>query len=821
MKLLKTTSGSSNYCFCRFKHITFGKFAGAATLLLFLIIFTMPSVLPGAILTVKQDGTGDFTQIQEAYMATLSGDTVLVYPGTYIENLHIYKFIDITLTSLFLTTQDRSYINNTIIDGNQTGSCVYIQDTYDKEVTIEGFTLTNGSGHGEGLRGGGIYVNGASSVSVISNIIKNNTAGGGGGIMVNSSNLFISDNIICHNRAFGGGGGICNLYESNIEFDPIHKNSVYLNYAPLAMDISKIIYSGPMDIILDTCTVLEPDYYFIYSHDLLNFPNNDITISVEHGKIEPVNSDLYVNPGTGDDNNDGLTPETALRTVSWACTKIASDSTNPLNIYLMDGIYSPSTNQERFPFNGRSYVSLIGESMENTIFDGDSSYFFYLSSGVQTNFSIKNITMQNTYGLDLQSNKSGCMYFLCCDNATVQNITVKNCQDNKTSGIGFDYPDKLLLKNITIDHLQGGFVFRMGNTEAPGKTFRCDNIVIRDFIPDADPWQTGGEGGGMSVVGNLYEDDRFTGTFSNLQITNGLRIPNPGWGLGTNVVFGITYRAKVNLVNATIGNNTCRGVESIAGHINEGAVVNIYNTIMYGDSLKELGLGSEAGSYFPATANISYSNIEGGEDDIINWQNYHILNWLEGNMDENPQWVGTGDTAYYLQDDSPCINAGTPMFEEGMEPPYIKEENGRYVLYMHNMDTVHLPATDLAGNPRISGGRIDVGAYEFQDTTTAIQQYPAAQSDVSKVSVYPNPFYVHTFVDFSLEQKSQIRITIMDINGKTVKNLIDASLPKGKYKLTWKGDNDYGNTLKTGVYLLNMWMDSEKVSTLKVVKEKY
>ena len=35
--------------------------------------------------TVKTDGTGDYTVIQTAINATTAGDTVLVYPGTYVE----------------------------------------------------------------------------------------------------------------------------------------------------------------------------------------------------------------------------------------------------------------------------------------------------------------------------------------------------------------------------------------------------------------------------------------------------------------------------------------------------------------------------------------------------------------------------------------------------------------------------------------------------------------------------------------------------------------------------------------------------------------
>jgi hypothetical protein len=771
------------------------------------------------ILTVKQDGTGDFTQIQQAYLASASGDTICVYPGTYYENLIIVHQKDITLASLFLTTQNREDIYNTIIDGNQTGGCIYINGLGQSKLIVTGFTLTNGIGFGNPKVGGGIRVNESKNLHLNSNIICNNIAVAGGGIYVMFSKLFLSGNIIKNNRAYGPGGGINNRYESEIFFDWENKNSVYLNYGIIGADIAKQSYSGPMAIILDTCTVLNPDYHFIYSYTQLNFPNNDITLSVEHGKLTPVNQDLYVDPATGDDANDGLTPTTALKTVSYACKLIASDSTNPLTIHLLDGIYSPSTNQERFPFNGRSYVSLVGESKENTIFDADSSWYFYHSSGYQNNFSIKNITMRNAFEGE-ENMMGGGMCFLPCVNATIENILMHSCTQSDYSGLWLNFPDKLTIKNLECSDLKGGLPIIFGNATGGKKTFRCENIIIRNCGPDANPFQSGGEGGGMNINGKQTLDSCFSGSVINLQITDNLRWPHPNWGKGTQVALAITNRAKVNLLNATIGNNIGRGEETFAAVVDEGSELNFYNTIMYGDSLKELSLGMPGGSYFPATANISYSNFEGGEAAIKNWQNMHTLNWLEGNLDEDPRWVGTGDTAYYLQYNSPCRNSGTPMYETGMSPPYIKEEEGKYVLYMHNMDTVHLPATDLAGRPRISGNRIDMGAYEYQDTGVSVQEYAQPQ-DAFQLSVYPNPFYVHAFVDFKMEKQGHVQVVITDMTGQRVKTLLDASMPRGDYHMIWKGDNDYGTPLKTGTYLLTLYNNGQQITTVKMQKQRF
>ena len=155
------------------------------------------------------------------------------------------------------------------------------------------------------------------------------------------------------------------------------------------------------------------------------------------------------------------------------------------------------------------------------------------------------------------------------------------------------------------------------------------------------------------------------------------------------------------------------------------------------------------------------------------------------------------------------------MYEEGMEPPYIKEENGKYILYTHELDTIHLPATDLAGNPRIAYGRIDMGAYEFADTTVNIMKRPRKYLG-GKIKVIPNPFQHSTAIEFTLLKKGRCSVKIHDLNGRLIKTLLDTFTVPGNFQMRWHADDDYGNKIPSGHYIINVIFESENVGSVKV-----
>ncbi|MCK4311220.1 MAG: right-handed parallel beta-helix repeat-containing protein, partial [Candidatus Cloacimonetes bacterium] len=147
---------------------------------------------------------GDQPTIQQGIDVAVNSDTVLVSPGTYVENIN-FNGKNIMVASWFLTTQDTTYITQTIIDGNQDGSVVTISSGEDSTAVLCGFKIINGNG---GYGGGGIYCSyPATNPEISNNIIQNNSATRGGGIFITASPI-VKNNIIQDNHVTVAGGGI-------------------------------------------------------------------------------------------------------------------------------------------------------------------------------------------------------------------------------------------------------------------------------------------------------------------------------------------------------------------------------------------------------------------------------------------------------------------------------------------------------------------------------------------------------------------------------------------------------------------------------------
>ncbi|HUT04395.1 MAG TPA: right-handed parallel beta-helix repeat-containing protein, partial [bacterium] len=163
---------------------------------------------------VKLDGTGDFTAIQEAIDVARDGDTIVVHPGTFYENIH-FEGKNITLTSTDIW--DRDVVEATVIDGQQLASVVTFAGTEDETCELSGFTITNGRTIDDGASGSVVTFAGAENETCeLSGLTITNgeIAGRGAGIKgqdaeCNIRNCIITGNIATGSMSDGAGMDRC------------------------------------------------------------------------------------------------------------------------------------------------------------------------------------------------------------------------------------------------------------------------------------------------------------------------------------------------------------------------------------------------------------------------------------------------------------------------------------------------------------------------------------------------------------------------------------------------------------------------------------
>ncbi|MCF7859717.1 MAG: T9SS type A sorting domain-containing protein [Candidatus Cloacimonetes bacterium] len=734
---------------------------------------------------IKQDGTGNFTTIQEGIDAAANTDTILVYPGTYYENL-IMTEKNITLASLEMTTGDPQYINSTIIDGQRLESCIFLHDV-DDEVLIQGFTIQNGYGtYLTGNDGGGIQ-----AVYIENGLIKNcylkqNIGLKGGAFYTALSNLTFSGLRVTENSASLGGGAYWDN-QSIITFDPDNLCDIYNNNAGKGADLFSN-YSVTTHVVVDTFTVLNPDRYFA-EYDM----DASYTFNIQNNWMELVSQDLYVAPD-GDDANSGLYVTDPLKNISWAVRKIQPDNLNPLTIHVAAGTYSWEENQQIYPIGSKAYLSIVGDDMYSTILNNDCAPCTYMGWNIIGNLTFSNFTLNNC----LVHTMSHIIYLREISFMNMSNIIidgnenfkwniisefVENVYDNVniTNNTGIAYSgitmgkNKGIIKNSAIQNnslvdnpLYNGAISALCLDAYDN--FHIENTIISGNTSTDETCTT-------IALGAQPNSDDFI-VLSNCLITDNVSTKDYMINLNTE---GGTYLNNVTISDNISANSTIRSSHDLT----------LRNTIMHNNTnyeifMRDIGIISEL--------DIDYCNIKNGINGIYNQNNANIIDYGVNNMSEYPLFDSLGTYPYALLSGSPCIDTGTP------------DTTGLF-----------LPPWDLIYNQRVWDGNnngeaiIDMGCYEFGADSVGVSQN-LIPNILNHLTNYPNPFNPSTSIQFSIQNDSKVELTIYNIKGQKVKTLYSGIAKEGKHSIIWNGKDTNNKLVSSGIYFYKLKTNNKELT---------
>jgi len=246
----------------------------------------------------------DFQTIQAGIDNAQAGDTVLVAPGVYRENLVVRRAI--LLVSRILTTNNPTYIDSTIVDGNAADCCISLEEGSGSTV-VRGFTIRNGrqdygggvdcrqntsprleylliTGNRANIYGGGIYATSGVSLNLYRALIVGNRAAsfdGAGARLTEFRSAILNHCTVADND--GGNGISFNGWSGEISL----RNSIfYGNSNPQLM----FNHNSDRNIDLAFCDVENGE----------NGIRSNVNLGYDWDDGNILNDPLFIDPDAGD-----------------------------------------------------------------------------------------------------------------------------------------------------------------------------------------------------------------------------------------------------------------------------------------------------------------------------------------------------------------------------------------------------------------------------------------------------------------------------------------------------------------------------------------
>jgi predicted outer membrane repeat protein len=313
-------------------------------------------------------------------------------------------------------------------------------------------------------------------------------------------------------------------------------------------------------------------------------------------------------------------------------------------------------------------VAAVNNSSQSIVFDG-----FTITGGGSDNYDYSGEIYVNGYTVSSYSG-SGIYAFLDAGNIAINNVTIT---ENRATDSGGGIYAEMINGTLTINNaaITGNSAARNAgvHTEMKGGIFTLNATAITGNTSDYS----------ASGIFTSIDNPNAIFTLRNSLISDNRTISNYGFGVNLELD---DREGKIILSGVTVSNNKFDGSSDefsevyIDDHTHGNANVSIYNSIIWNKEavhgLSGYGVWDMDYNYLSEDPSIRNPDIDivPGSNHIINTKNPFIS-------------YETGD---YRLGSSICVDAGN--------------------------DAKALGATDITGAPRIHGSKVDIGAYEFDDS---------------------------------------------------------------------------------------------------------
>ncbi len=196
----------------------------------------------------------------------------------------------------------------------------------------------------------------------------------------------------------------------------------------------------------------------------------------------------------------------------------------------------------------------------------------------------------------------------------------------------------------------------------------------------------------------------------------------------------------------------------------------------------------------PSYRDINYGHNLFGDPEMSMWLS------IEGNLSiTGPSHINDNETqtiSYQVSDSNgPSAGANVCLYMSGdIFQTGVTDNSGNIEFTVTPLGSGRMTVT--ATKPRYIPGQnlVTVGSLSGTNEDLPLPAYPTISQN------FPNPFNPSTTIDFQMPSAGKAEITVFDIAGRIVKNLVSGQFPAGANRIVWNGDNEYGNKVSSGLY---------------------
>ncbi|MDD8018555.1 MAG: T9SS type A sorting domain-containing protein [Bacteroidota bacterium] len=103
-----------------------------------------------------------------------------------------------------------------------------------------------------------------------------------------------------------------------------------------------------------------------------------------------------------------------------------------------------------------------------------------------------------------------------------------------------------------------------------------------------------------------------------------------------------------------------------------------------------------------------------------------------------------------------------------------------------------------------------------------VERIETSQPNIIQLTNYPNPFNSSTIITFSVSRtflNNRIELTIFDVQGRLLKQLINQAMSEGNYSVRWDGTLENGKVAASGIYFYHLTVGTQRqIGKMSLIK---